>query len=64
MKIRITNPVKAGFQSIYPVGAETGMGKPPFTASDGGQIDILRELEERSPKVNSSRGLGRQCSLR
>ena len=22
------------------------MGKPPFTASDGGQIDILRELEE------------------
>jgi hypothetical protein len=26
--------------------AETGMGKPPFTASDGGQIDILRELEE------------------
>jgi hypothetical protein len=22
------------------------MGKPPFTASDGGQIEILRELEE------------------
>jgi hypothetical protein len=22
------------------------MGKPPFNASDGGQIDILRELEE------------------
>jgi hypothetical protein len=28
------------------VVAETGMGKPPFTASDGGQIDILREWEE------------------
>ena len=26
--------------------AETGMGKPPFKASEGGQIDMLRELEE------------------
>ena len=31
---------------MNPVVAETGMGKPPFTASDGGQIDILRELGE------------------
>jgi len=29
-----------------PEVAEAGMGKPPFKASDGGQIDILRELEE------------------
>ena len=28
------------------MGAETGMGKPLFTASEGGQIDILRESEE------------------
>jgi hypothetical protein len=31
---------------VDPVFAETGMGKPPFTSSEGGQIDILRELEE------------------
>ena len=31
---------------MNPVVVETGMGKPPFTASDGGQIDILRELGE------------------
>jgi hypothetical protein len=28
------------------VVAETGMGKPPFKASEGGRIGILRELEE------------------
>ena len=28
------------------MGAETGMGKPPFKASDGGPVDMLRELEE------------------
>jgi hypothetical protein len=31
---------------FYPVIAETGMGKPPSMASEGGPIDILRELEE------------------
>ncbi len=31
---------------VNPVVAETGMGKPPFMASDGGLIDRLRELEE------------------
>jgi len=36
------------------------MGKPLFKASDGGQIDILREGEE-SPKVNSGMGLERKC---
>jgi len=31
---------------LHPIVAETGIGKPPFKASDGGQIDMLRELEE------------------
>jgi hypothetical protein len=31
---------------LNPAVAETAMGKPPFKASDGGRIDILRELEE------------------
>jgi hypothetical protein len=35
--------------NIDPAVAETGMGKPPFKASDGGQIDMLRELEEITP---------------
>ena len=29
-----------------PAVAEMAMGKPPFKASEGGRIDILRELEE------------------
>jgi len=28
------------------MGAEMAMGKPPFKASDGGQIDILKKLGE------------------
>jgi hypothetical protein len=31
---------------IYLTVAETAMGKPPFKASDGGLIDILREGED------------------
>jgi hypothetical protein len=31
---------------VYLTVAETAMGKPPFKASDGGQMDILREGEE------------------
>ena len=36
----------AGQGRVNPVVAETGMGKPPFKASEGGRIDILREWEE------------------
>jgi hypothetical protein len=28
------------------MGAEMGIGKPPFKVSDGGQIDIFVELKE------------------
>ena len=31
---------------LNPGVAETAMGKPPFKASEGGRIDILREWEE------------------
>ena len=31
---------------VIPVVAKTDMGKPLFKASDGGQIDILREWED------------------
>ena len=31
---------------VYPVVAKTAMGKPLFKASEGGQIDILREWED------------------
>ncbi len=31
---------------LYPPVAETAMGKPLFKASDGGQIDIVRERED------------------
>jgi hypothetical protein len=35
-----------GSEDFNLIAAETAMGKPPFRASDGGRIDILRELEE------------------
>ena len=32
--------------NVNPVVAKTAMGKPLFKASDGGQIDMLREWED------------------
>jgi hypothetical protein len=31
---------------VYPVVAEMATGKPPFKVSEGGRIDMLRELGE------------------
>ena len=39
-------PIKQGNQLVNLNVAETAMGKPLFNASDGGQIDILREGED------------------
>ena len=33
-------------RDVDAAAAEMGMSKPPFKASEGGLIDILRELEE------------------
>jgi len=40
------NPRRLKNQLVIPAVAQTGMSKPPFKASEGGRIDILRELEE------------------
>jgi hypothetical protein len=48
----LAHPIRQGqgfALRMNPVGAETGTGKPPFKASEGGQIYILRELEDITP---------------
>ncbi len=41
-EVRIQTPNS----ELNPVVAKTAVGKPLFKASDGGQIDILREWED------------------
>jgi hypothetical protein len=47
---------------LHPIVAITGMGKSPFTASEGGLVDILRELEE-IPKSEFEQGSGTSVLL-
>jgi hypothetical protein len=46
--VRGSPPIDLSFflRIVYPVVAKTDMGKPLFKASDGGRVDILRQLED------------------
>ena len=44
--MKSSQPVKLGKRRFVREVLRTAMGKPPFKASEGGRIDILREWEE------------------
>jgi hypothetical protein len=44
--------------SIDPMVAKTGIGKPLFKASDGGRVDILKQLEDATEsELNQESGM-------